>query len=116
MPQPSPALVQSREAVTRLVMNWDDLEAERLAAMNLYLDRSKERRREEIAALVGKAGACKPDPGFREVENALRGTWTLSCERGSLAVAITLAPTLPPRVQFLEVRPFEPRNRATCSP
>ena len=114
MPQPSPALAQSREAVTRLVLNWDDLEAERLAAMNLYLDRSKERRRQEIASLIVKVGTCKPDPGFREVENALRGTWTLSCERGPLEVAITLAPTLPPRVQFLEVRPFEPRPQATC--
>jgi CubicO group peptidase (beta-lactamase class C family) len=115
-PQPSPALVQSREAVTRLVLNWDDLEAERLAAVNLYLDRSKARRRQEIAALTAKVGSCKPDSGFRDVENALRGTWTLSCERGSLEVAVTLAPTLPPRVQWLEVRPFEPRSRGRCTP
>jgi CubicO group peptidase (beta-lactamase class C family) len=115
VPQPSPALVQSRDAVTRLVLEWDDVEAERVAAMNLYLDRSKERRRQEIAALLEKVGRCKPDPGFREIENALRGSWTLSCEHGTLEVAVTLAPTLPPRVQFLDVRPYEPRRRATCT-
>lgn len=113
--QPSPALTQSRDAVTRLILKWDDLEAERLAAMNLFLDRSKERRREEIAALREKMGGCKPDPGFRDVENALRGSWTLSCERGTLEVAVTLAPTLPPRVQHLDVRPFAPRTRDTCT-
>jgi hypothetical protein len=39
------------------------------------------------------------------VENALRGQWTIACERGSLQASITLAPTMPPRVQFLSVRP-----------
>jgi hypothetical protein len=29
----------------------------------------------------------------------------MNCERGKLQVAITLAPTMPPRVQFLSVRP-----------
>jgi CubicO group peptidase (beta-lactamase class C family) len=116
VPQPSAALLQSRDAVTRLVLKWDDLEAERLAAMNLYLDRSKDRRRREIEALLATVGSCKPDPGFREVENALRGSWTLSCERGELEVAITLAPTFPPRVQFLEVRPLAPQRRETCRP
>ena len=29
----------------------------------------------------------------------------MTCERGALQVAITLAPTMPPRVQFLAVRP-----------
>ena len=42
---------------------------------------------------------------FDEVENALRGQWTMNCEKGKLQVAITLAPTMPPRVQFLSVRP-----------
>jgi hypothetical protein len=29
----------------------------------------------------------------------------MSCERGKLQVSITLAPTMPPAVQFLAVRP-----------
>jgi hypothetical protein len=39
------------------------------------------------------------------VENALRGDWIMVCERGRLRVAITLAPTNPPLVQYLSVVP-----------
>jgi hypothetical protein len=39
------------------------------------------------------------------VENALRGKWIVPCERGNLLVSITLAPTMPPTVQFFEVTP-----------
>ena len=103
MPQPSPALVEMRDAVSRLVMNWDDKRADDVAAMNLYRDRDKERRRKEIDGLRAKVGTCTAPAGFDYVENALRGQWTLKCERGDLRVYITLAPTIPPRVQHLEV-------------
>jgi CubicO group peptidase (beta-lactamase class C family) len=114
MPEPSPALVEARADVSRLVIAWDDALADRVAAVNLFLDRAKDRRRREIQALRDKVGACTAPDGFSYVENALRGTWTLSCERGDLDVSITLAPTMPPRVQFLEVRPSQPVVRASC--
>ena len=40
----------------------------------------------------------------------------MSCERGKLDVAITLAPTMPPSVQFMSVRPAPPvpQRAATC--
>ena len=101
--QPSPALVAARDAVARLIVRWDDAAADRLAAENLYLDESKERRRAAIAQLVAAAGACAAGSGFDRVENALRGDWTMPCERGRLRVAITLAPTNPPLVQYLAV-------------
>src|SRR5918993_496239 len=50
--QPSPALLAARDAVARLVVRWDDAAADRIAAQNLYLDESKERRRAAIARLV----------------------------------------------------------------
>ena len=107
-PEPSPALVEMRDAVTRLVERWDDPLADRIAAENLFLDQSKDRRRRAVEALRAKVGTCRPDGPF-EVENALRGQWTLSCERGTLRAAITLAPTMPPLVQFLSVREIQPR-------
>jgi hypothetical protein len=116
MPDPSPALVQARDAVSRLVINWDDALAERIAAVNLFLDRSKDRRHREIEQLRAKVGACQPPDRFTFVENALRGVWTLSCERGELAVSITLAPTMPPTVQYLEVSAGPPPARSTCTP
>jgi CubicO group peptidase (beta-lactamase class C family) len=114
MPEPSAALVKAREEVTELVMKWDSARAARIAAVNLFRDRSEDRRRREIEALRAKVGACKPTDQFTFVENALRGTWTLSCERGNLGVAITLAPTIPPTVQYLEVSPSQPQPAMTA--
>jgi len=104
-PEPSPALTDARDKVSRLVASWDDHLADSIAAENLFLDQTKERRRAEIERLRGTVGACVPGSGFDTVENALRGSWILNCERGKLEVAITLAPTMPPKVQYLSVRP-----------
>lgn len=114
MPEPSPSLVKARDDVSQLVLNWDDGLADKVAAVNLFLDRSKDRRRHDIEGLRAKVGACKPTDRFTFVENALRGTWTLDCERGDLDVSITLAPTMPPTVQYLDVAPARPQTRASC--
>ena len=58
----------------------------------------------EVQALRDKVGSCAVPTTFDAVENWLRGQWTMKCERGNLGVSITLAPTIPPRVQYLEVR------------
>ena len=105
MPQPSPALVDMRDAVSRLVVKWDDAAADEMAAMNLFIDRSKDRRRKEIEDLRAQVGQCAVPSSFDTVENWLRGQWTMKCERGDVRVSITLAPTMPPRVQHLDVRP-----------
>ena len=115
--QPSPALLSARDAVAALVVKWDDAAAERIAAVNLFLDQSKARRKSAIDALHAQVGACTAGSGFDSVENALRGDWTMKCERGRLRVAITLAPTSPPAVQYLSVtavQPAEPPRGGTC--
>jgi hypothetical protein len=117
MPKPSPALVEARDAVSQLVVKWDDALADRLAAENLFLDQSKDRRRKAIDDLRAQVGTCTVPagpPSFDIVENALRGSWTMRCERGPLQVAVTLAPTTPPRVQFLSVRPGRPEMPRAC--
>jgi CubicO group peptidase (beta-lactamase class C family) len=115
-PQPSAALTDARDKVSRLVAHWDDALADGIAAENLFLDQSRDRRRAEIERLQSTVGACRADAnGFDNVENALRGRWTMSCEKGKLEIAITLAPTMPPRVQLLGVRvrpPDAPRTGA----
>jgi hypothetical protein len=102
-PQPSAALVDARAKVNRLIGGWDDALADALAADNLFKDESKARRRAALDALRRDVGACRADPDGFLVENALRGQWTLTCERGRLQAAITLAPTMPPAVQFLSI-------------
>jgi CubicO group peptidase (beta-lactamase class C family) len=105
---PAKALVDARARVTKLILDWDDDLARSIAAQNLFLDRSIDRRRADIAALRARSGRCREASGFAYVENALRGQWILPCERGSLLVSVTLAPTMPPSVQFLEVTPAPP--------
>ena len=105
-PAPSAALTSARDAVSRLVLSWNDQLADSIAAMNLYLDEAKDRRQRAIAALLSDVGQCRSDGPFA-VENALRGQWMMACDRGRLRVAITLAPTVPPKVQYLSVRKAE---------
>jgi hypothetical protein len=41
----------------------------------------------------------------------------MKCERGAIEAAVTLAPTMPPTVQFMEVREANGRRpAATCTP
>ena len=100
---PSPALVSAQKDVSQLVMKWDDALAARIAADNLFLDETAERRAARIRDLNAKHGACQPALTI-EAENALRGKWRMPCERGWVDVAITLAPTMPPRVQYLRAQ------------
>src|SRR6185295_9812323 len=59
--------------------------------------------RPTISFSMKRQSACQPATTI-ETENALRGKWRMPCERGWLDVAITLAPTMPPRVQYLRVQ------------
>jgi hypothetical protein len=103
-PQPSTALLAARAAINRLIDRWDDGEVKGIAADNLFLDAPLEARRRQVEAIKSRLGMCRPAGGF-DVENALRGTWRLTCDRGFLRVAVTLAPTVPPRVQFWDITP-----------
>ncbi|MHB1225394.1 MAG: serine hydrolase domain-containing protein, partial [Gemmatimonadaceae bacterium] len=104
--RPSPVLVERREQVTRLVAGWDDALADSIAAMNLFLDQSSDRRRAAIERLrLDAGGDCRAE-GPMIAENALRGRWRMRCATGDLRVAITLAPTEPAMVQSLSVTPL----------
>lgn len=102
--EPSSELQAARSAVESLVTKWDDSTARELAAMNLFLDRSLERRRAEFAQLGQELGVCRSRPGYVSMENRLRGDWLFDCERGTLRASVTLSPTMPPKVQHLELR------------
>ena len=114
--EPSPELTRARDEVSGLIVRWDDRIANRIAAENLFLDRSKDRRRAELEELRSRVGACSPPERFDVVENALRGQWTLACERGKVEAAITLAPTLPPTVQYMEFRQATGQRPAPTCP
>jgi CubicO group peptidase (beta-lactamase class C family) len=96
----SAPLLEARERVTALVNTWSDAEANALAADNLFLDQSLDSRRQEVTALSKQLGVCRPE-GDIDAENWLRGSFALKCDRGMVDVSLTLAPTHPPKVQFL---------------
>lgn len=105
-PQAAPVLVARQGQVTRLVTGWNEALADSLAAMNLYLDEAKPRRRDAIARLLSEAGGECRNEGPLVALNALRGSWRMRCGRSDLRVTITLAPTEPAGVQYLQVAPI----------
>jgi CubicO group peptidase (beta-lactamase class C family) len=105
-PRPAPVLLERRAQVSRLVAHWDDALADSVAAMNLFQDESRDRRRAAIQRLTLAAGGECRDEGELVAENALRGRWRMRCRDGDLRVSITLAPTMPATVQYLDVRPM----------
>jgi hypothetical protein len=115
-PQPAPVLLTRRDQVTRLVAQWNDALADSLAAMNLYRDESKPRRRAELERLVTAAGGGCRNEGAFVAENALRGSWRMRCANGDLRVSITLAPTEPATVQYLDVRPMQREASLAAAP
>ena len=97
----SATLVSMREKIASLLDRWDDGAARALAADNFFLDRPLPERRDEIARLRERHGRCRP--GDLRPENWLRGRFRSDCERGWVDVDFTLAPTQPPRLQFLHL-------------
>jgi CubicO group peptidase (beta-lactamase class C family) len=105
--RPAAALVDAQARVSRLFLHWDDALADDLFAANFFLDEPRARWQARLAELRTRHGALHPD-GPSEVTNPLRGSWTLRGERGWCRATITLAPTLPPRVQHLGVESIFP--------
>jgi hypothetical protein len=99
-PTPAPALLDVQAGVNRLLSAWDDAAAKALAAENFFLDTSLEARRKGLEEVRTRHGACRTE-GPLETVNALRGRWTLRCERGTVRFFATVAPT--GKLQELEV-------------
>lgn len=103
VPQPSQALLDAQAAVNQLYSHWSDDALRNVAADNLLLDRALDLRRKDFAELREKHGDCRPGQGSAlAAENALRGEWRLTCDRGQVRLGITLAPTTEPTIQDLE--------------
>ena len=97
---PTPLQAQIRDEIVKLWNHWNDAEAKRIAAMNLFLDVPADQRQTEIAKLKKEVGQCST-VGAVQAENWLRGQFNMTCEKGTVGVFFTLAPTQPPAVQHL---------------
>jgi CubicO group peptidase (beta-lactamase class C family) len=105
--QPSPALLSAQADVSQLIIKWDDALANKIAADNLFLDVAADVRQSRWTSLADQHGTCRPATSIKP-ENALRGEWRMMCDRGWLDVFITLAPTMPPKVQLININPVLP--------
>src|SRR5687768_666088 len=105
--KPSQALLNAQTDVSQLIIKWDDSLANRIAADNLFLDAAADVRASRWKGLAQQHGTCRPATSI-DAENALRGEWRMMCDRGWLDVFITLAPTMPPKVQLINISPVLP--------
>jgi CubicO group peptidase (beta-lactamase class C family) len=109
---PPPAILRSTsKSIQSLWQRWDEQAANDLAADNLFQDRPEKERRDEVERIQKQVGACS-QAGEVRAENLIRGVFRLSCERGFVDVAFTLAPTAPPKVQHLSFVPGRPLEAA----
>ncbi len=112
----SPLLNSTRDRIMEIWNRWDGGAAERLAADNLFKDKPADVRQKEIAALKDEVGACSA-PGTIRPENWLRGRFRIPCDRASVDVVFTLAPTQPPTVQALSFsKAAQPKSTVPASP
>ncbi len=107
----APTLHAACTSVNRLLAEWDDELAEGLFADNFFLDNSREWWQAELGGLAAKHGNLRM-VGDLEPENALRGKWMLAGERGWVEGYLTLAPTVPPRIQDLSLESVLPPGPA----
>ena len=107
----APALAAARDGVLRLFKAWDAELAATLFADNFFLDSDLAHRERTLQQLQEKHGALAPDGPF-VVENWLRGEWRMVGEQGWCQVSITLSPTVPPRIQTLDIESTLPPSSA----
>lgn len=99
----SPILQEMRDRIVSFWRDGSDADLNGMAAMNLLLDEPAAQRRNEIQKLKDEVGPCATAGEIR-AENWLRGQFNMQCEKGVIGAFYTLAPTQPPRVQYLTFR------------
>jgi D-alanyl-D-alanine-carboxypeptidase/D-alanyl-D-alanine-endopeptidase len=97
----SPALQHAASVALRIYQSGD-VGAERAElSANALLDHSAPRRNEEMRRYREQTGACSSITPL-EILHPGAGRFSLACEHGTLSVAILLAPTPTPEIQYLE--------------
>jgi D-alanyl-D-alanine-carboxypeptidase/D-alanyl-D-alanine-endopeptidase len=106
----SPMLEKAREVVAAGIKSGNWISLTRAAAPNLFLDTPAAERLKQYAELRQQVGLCSA-PGPIQAENWLRGQFDVPCERGTVGVFVTLAPTKDASIQHLSFRKIEPGER-----
>ena len=100
--EPWPQTLAAADAVSKLLLDWDEAAADALFTENVALDRPYAERLGDLALIRARIGAFTVDPGRpAESDTPAQRRWWLAGERGTLAATIQLNPQRPPRVQSL---------------
>ena len=98
------ATLAARDAVERLLADWDDDLAARTFAMNVELDEPVALRKAAAARLVERHGALHRDADTPDESlTAYHLVWWLRGDRGRVRAEVLLSPELPPKVQALNL-------------
>lgn len=97
----SSALTRIEQAVAQMYAAGSVNAIPGALADNLLLDRSAEKRDQDLAALRAKLGACRADSEM-DVRHSLSAVLKYPCERGRLVATVLLAPIPEPSVQKLD--------------
>ena len=76
-------------------------------AMNFLMDRNAAGWRRDLADLKAKVGACDTS-AEPSAKGALAGDFVWRCEHGRVSGTVLLTPTLPPRIQTLQLQQQTP--------
>jgi hypothetical protein len=111
---PAPSLLAAQETVNALIKQWNDAAADAGFIPTFFDETPKAKLKTQLEELRSAHGACRPE-GAIDAWNGLRGKWKLTCERGWIDLIVTLAPTVPPRIQFLQTDGVLPPSAALSS-
>ena len=94
----SSILNQRKDALVKLLPNWNNAEASGIFAQNFFMDYFPDSLRKEAAAIFAKAGKIGKI-GALVPENGLRGYFIMEGEQTNIKVSFTLTPENPPLIQ-----------------
>jgi D-alanyl-D-alanine-carboxypeptidase/D-alanyl-D-alanine-endopeptidase len=100
---PSPQLQAMVSVALRVYSSGDFAADQDSFAVNFWLDKNAALRKDALDAVKQKYGDCHPEP--IDSDTAMSATFSLTCDGGTLAVKLVLAPTLPATIQTLEFGP-----------
>ena len=97
-------LATRQRQVAELIQSWDPALGEAITADNFFLDQSRAAWLAETRGQLASIGTITA-VGRLTAENALRGSFALVGECGTLQVSFTLTPEREPKIQQLDVKP-----------
>jgi CubicO group peptidase (beta-lactamase class C family) len=103
----SPALANAYQTAGTIYATGQVDSSRQGLAMNFLLDRAADGWARDLAALRARAGTCDTQAPVTAT-GALAGGFVWSCEHGHIRGSLLLSPTVPPRIQRLQLEVMEP--------